>query len=456
LAAIRVGQVHSGDKNSPAAGVCKPTADPQGERPRTSHQVWGRPRQPRSRYAEDALPAVRAAAVPGSTVEPVVTSGSASRGTVLGYRPPVIDVVIAVGVTAFLTGVTLGLAHWHPAPRPMAALGVSWLVACGVPLLWRRRVPATVFVVSSLLVFSYYSSGYAGGPAIVAPTVALVTLAFLRGPTIACVAGGLIAAGVITNTLVTGDRNGVLDPRLLGFVLWVAVAITVGTAGRTHRAALRSTAERDAEADRLRAEEQRLSIAREVHDVVAHSLAMINVQAGVAAHVADRRPAEAKAALLAIKEASRSALTDLRATLGVLRSGDDRAPTPGLGRLPDLVTAAAAAGFTVVADGDAGEPGLPAPVDVAAYRIVQECLTNVVRHASGADTVTVRLTRTDDELEITVLDNGRAVRHPGRASGNGLRGMAERAQALGGRVEAGQVPTGGFQVCARLPLGGAR
>jgi signal transduction histidine kinase len=386
----------------------------------------------------------------------VVTSGSARLRTVLAYRPPVADIVIAFGVTAFLTGVTIGLSHWHPAARPMDTLGVLWLVACGVPLLWRRQAPATVFVLSSVLVFSYYTSGYAGGPAIVAPTVALVTLAFLRGPTIASIGGGLVAAGVITNVLVRGDGNGTLDPRLLGFALWVAVAITIGTAGRMHRAALRSTAERDAEADRLRAEEQRLSIAREVHDVVAHSLAMINVQAGVAAHVADRRPEEAKAALVAIKEASRSALTDLRATLGVLRSDDDRAPTPGLGRLPDLVTAAAAAGITVATDGDVGEPGLPAPVDVAAYRIVQESLTNVVRHATGADTVTVRLTRTDDELEITVLDNGRAARPTGRASGNGLRGMTERAQALGGQVEAGQVATGGFQVCARLPLGGAR
>jgi signal transduction histidine kinase len=195
--------------------------------------------------------------------------------------------------------------------------------------------------------------------------------------------------------------------------------------------------------------------------VVAHSLAMINVQAGVAAHVADWRPEQAKAALLAIKEASRSALVDLRATLGVLRSGDDRAPTPGLGRLPDLIEVASATGITVHADGDPGV--LPAPVDVASYRIVQECLTNVVRHGQGADVVTIRLVRTPEELEITVLDNGTSTtpaRHGGHGhggsgqDGNGLRGMAERAEALGGSVVAGPESTGGFRVFARLPLTG--
>jgi signal transduction histidine kinase len=359
-------------------------------------------------------------------------------------------------LTVFVVVVTEGVAHWHPVASalPMDGRAVAWLIGCVVPLLWRRRLPGTVFVLTSVLVVSYYRSGYPGGPAIVAPTLALVTLAYLYGPAIASIAGGVVAAVVVAAILVAGDPVGPLDPRLFGFVLWVPVAVTIGTVGRMHRAAQRSSAERAAEADRLRSEEQRLSIAREVHDVVAHSLAMINVQAGVAAHVADRRPEEAKAALLAIKEASRSALTDLRATLGVLRSGDDRTPTPGLGRLPDLVTTASAAGITVVADGDVDGP-LPAPVDVAAYRILQECLTNVVRHATGADTVTVRLTRTDAELEITVVDNGRAA-NSDSGTGNGLRGMAERANALGGEVEATQVATGGFQVRARLPLEGAR
>jgi signal transduction histidine kinase len=368
-------------------------------------------------------------------------------------RPTVVDTASTVGVGLFVVGITAGYTHWHHIGPPFTTFALVWLVASALPLLWRSRAPLTVLVATAVLVFGYYAAGLPGGPAIIGPTLALITLAFLRGPLIGGIAGGVLAVAVIVETVVMGDENGLIDPRLLGFVLWVTVAVGIGTVGRMHRAAIRATAERAAEADRLSAEEQRLSIAREVHDVVAHSLAMINVQAGVAAHVADRRPAEAKAALLAIKDASRSALTDLRATLGVLRSGDERAPTPGLGRLPDLVSTASAAGIEVVTEGSAG--ALPAPVDVAAYRILQECLTNVVRHAD-ADTVTVRLARTEDDLEITVRDNGSAV-SKGAHGGNGLRGMAERAHALGGEMAAGPLADGGFQVCARLPLtGGGR
>lgn len=372
------------------------------------------------------------------------------RAAVRAMRPAVPDRIIAVVVTVFVVAMTVAFARWHH-QGSMDALGVLWLVGGTAPLLWRLRAPGTVFLVSSALVFTYYWSSYTGGPSIIAPTLALVTLTFLRGPLTGCLAGAVLAVAVVTMVLVSGDSEGTLDPRLLGFVLWVAVAVSIGTVVKYHRAAVRSSAERSAEADRRHAEEQRLAIAREVHDVVAHSLAMINVQAGVAAHVADRRPEQAKAALLAIKEASRSALVDLRATLGVLRSGDDRAPTPGLGRLPDLIEVASATGITVHADGDPGV--LPAPVDVASYRIVQECLTNVVRHGQGADVVTITLARTSEELEITVLDNGTGTT-PVRHGGNGLRGMAERAEALGGSVVAGPRSTGGFRVHARLPLTG--
>lgn len=357
--------------------------------------------------------------------------------------------VLAVGLTVFATGGTTGLAHWHHPGPPLGPLGILLVFCSGVPLVWRRRAPVVVFLLSSVLVLTYYHLGYPGGPSALLPTFALVTLAYLRGPLIAGIAGGAVVLVVIAAVLVAGDPNGTLDSRLVAVLLWATVAVVIGTIGQVRRTAIRSAAERAAEADRRRAEEQRLGIAREVHDVVAHSLAMINVQAGVAAHVADRRPEEAKAALLAIKEASRSALADLRATLGVLRSGDDRAPTPGLGRLPDLISIASAAGITVLADGDAGS--LPAPVDVAAYRILQESLTNVVRHGRGADTVTIRLVRTDAQLEITVRDNGHGAK-PTAAGGNGLRGMAERANALGGETTAGPTPGGGYQVYARLPL----
>ncbi|HEX9338709.1 MAG TPA: histidine kinase dimerization/phosphoacceptor domain-containing protein, partial [Pseudonocardiaceae bacterium] len=246
------------------------------------------------------------------------------RSTTRTLRPSLPDAISAAILTFFATGITFGFAHWHYHTDRLPGIAVLWLVSGGVPLLWRSRAPLTMYVASAALVFSYYLSPYPAGPSAILPTVALVTLAFVRGPLVAAIAAGVSVVAVITAMQVAGDPAGAMDPRQLAIMLWATAAVAVGTVGQLRRAAIRSAAERAAEADRRRAEEQRLGIAREVHDVVAHSLAMINVQAGVAAHVADRRPAEAKAALLAIKEASRSALADLRATLGVLRSGDDR------------------------------------------------------------------------------------------------------------------------------------
>ncbi|WP_199440649.1 sensor histidine kinase [Umezawaea beigongshangensis] len=200
---------------------------------------------------------------------------------------------------------------------------------------------------------------------------------------------------------------------------------------------------------RARQQEERARIAREVHDVVAHSLAMINVQAGVAAHVADRRPEEAVTALLAIKEASRTALVDLRAALGMLRSGDGTSPVPGLARLSELI---GPVGLPVEVRGEPGE--LPAHLDATAYRIVQEALTNVVRHARGATRVTVAFDREDDVLRLTVSDDGTGAGDAG--PGNGVRGMRERVEAVGGVLDAGGFPGGGFRVRAVLPVGGAR
>ncbi|MFI9008700.1 sensor histidine kinase [Actinosynnema sp. NPDC053489] len=192
-------------------------------------------------------------------------------------------------------------------------------------------------------------------------------------------------------------------------------------------------------------EEERLRIAREVHDVVAHSLAMINVQAGVAAHVADRRPEEAVKALRAIKEASGHALDDLRATLGVLRTGGGTTPAPGLDRLAELVRPVPVARVV-------GEPGaLPTAVDVAAYRVVQEALTNALRYAPDASEVVISFERTEDALVLTVADDGGArADRPALGAGSGIRGMRERVEALGGELEAGPSARG-FTVRAVLP-----
>lgn len=326
--------------------------------------------------------------------------------------------------------------------------GYVWLTAAALPLLVRRRFPLVAFAVSAALVFTYYGvSDYPGGPAIVLPAVALFALTRLRGPVLASAVGlSLVLALYVAHLLSSGDW--LPDASAAGFVAGVAAVIGIATAVRNRLAAVRATKEQAAEHEHRLAEQERLRIAREVHDVVAHSLAMINVQAGVAAHVADRKPEQAKQALHDIKDASASALTDLRSTLAALRGTEERTPAPSLTHVSELVEHAEAAGLTVRVHGKPGE--LPAAVDGAAYRILQESLTNVVRHANRAGTVDVHLRARDNRFTLLVRDDGIGVETP--ASGNGLRGMRERAEALGGSLYAGVADGGGFEVHAELPL----
>lgn len=246
------------------------------------------------------------------------------------------------------------------------------------------------------------------------------------------------------------------------------MAATAGDAVRSRRAFVAAIRERAERAERTREEEarrrvaeERLRIARDLHDVVAHHIALVNVQAGVAAHVMDKRPDQAKEALAHVREASRSALNELRATVGLLRqSGDPEAPTepaPGLVRLDELVGTFHSAGLSVeVARADEGVT-LPAAVDLAAYRVIQEALTNVRKHAGQEAKAEVSVVRVGPNMEVTVLDNGAG--HTGTdgegdeaGGGHGLLGMRERVAALGGTLTTGPRYGGGFRVHAILPL----
>ncbi|MBT2383263.1 sensor histidine kinase [Streptomyces sp. ISL-11] len=276
----------------------------------------------------------------------------------------------------------------------------------------------------------------------------------------------------------------------VGLLAWTGMAGAAGDAVRSRRAyiaaieerAVRAERTREAEASR-RVAEERLRIARELHDVVAHHIALVNVQAGVASHIMDSRPDQAKEALAHVREASRSALAELRATVGLLRQyGDPEAPTepaPGLGVLDQLVDGFARAGLRVdvratsgLGDGAGGgtDPAgaaavvgpLPGAVDLTAYRVLQEALTNVHKHAGPGAHAEVSLLRGADTLLLVVLDNGGepygehcGEQPPQPAGGHGLIGMRERATALGGTCEAGPRADGGpgFQVRATLPLG---
>jgi len=313
-------------------------------------------------------------------------------------------------------------------------------------LLAVHRFPLVLFLLTTASVFGYYASGLPGGPAILVPTIALFALTRHRGPQVATITGGVALVGLYV-WHVAETRSFAVNPASGVLLIWIAAVVGIGTAARYQFAAVQARREQADEHRHRLAEQERLRIAREVHDVVAHSLAMINVQAGVAAHVADRRPEQAKEALLNIKAASASALKDLRATLAVLRSGEDKAPAPSLAQAGELFDHARAAGLEVRVHGEAGE--LPAPVDGAAYRILQESLTNVVRHADRASTVDVTFERRHGALELAVRDDGRGAAEP--TPGHGLRGMCERVAALGGSFAAQPVEDG-FEVRAEFPI----
>ncbi|GAA3535842.1 sensor histidine kinase [Amycolatopsis ultiminotia] len=354
-----------------------------------------------------------------------------------------------VVVLAFVLATTSAAGRWQHQGQVLSPLGALWLAATVLTLLLVHRYPLPIFVLTAASAYAYYASAAEpGGPVIVVPTIALFLLTRRTGPVVAGSVGtAVLVAGYVAHVVPT--QSFAISASAGFVVLWAAAVIGIATAVRYQFAAAAARREQADERRHRMAEQERLRIAREVHDVVAHSLAMINVQAGVAAHVADRRPEQAKEALLNIKSASASALNDLRATLAVLRSGENRAPAPSLAQIGDLLDHARAAGLTVTVHGAAGE--LPAPVDGAAYRILQESLTNVVRHADGAREVDIRLERHQGTLSLTVRDDGHGAEQP--VPGHGLRGMAERAAALGGTAEAG-VTERGFEVHAELPVEG--
>ncbi|MFF5261603.1 sensor histidine kinase [Actinomadura viridis] len=264
---------------------------------------------------------------------------------------------------------------------------------------------------------------------------------------------GALSGTVLLLGLVAGPRGQGVDAygnALLGLAL-MGVSWTIGRAVRERRAiaaqAVRQLAGRAVTEERLR-------IAREMHDVVAHSMSLIAVKAGVAVHVAEARPQEALDALRVIEDTSRSALTEMRHLLGVLRTGADPAdaalaPVPGLTGLPRLVDAAGMAGVRVDLRISVGE--LPEGIALAVHRIVQEALTNIVKHAAPARGLVV-VEQDAREVRVEVTDDGPGVRVlPGAASGHGLIGMRERVMMYGGDLTAGPRPEGGFAVSARLP-----
>ncbi|MFD9372987.1 sensor histidine kinase [Streptomyces sp. NPDC060020] len=384
-------------------------------------------------------------------------------------HPLATDAVLAFGAfTAMVVG-SFADPHGPHGPtfgtRTPEPFSLLLMLLGAAALVFRRRQPRAVLAVTCGLSLLELTTGEPRAPVAMCTVMALYTVAARTDRPTTWRVGLLTMAGLTGVAMLAGPLPWYAQENI-GIFAWTGMAAAAGDAVRSRRAFVDAIRERAERAERTREEEarrrvaeERLRIARDLHDVVAHHIALVNVQAGVAAHVMDKRPDQAKEALAHVRDASRSALNELRATVGLLRqSGDPEAPTepaPGLGVLEELVDTFRHAGLPVKVivqlDREAGV--LPAAVDLAAYRVIQEALTNVRKHAGPGARAEVSVVRVGPSVEVTVLDDGGtepSAAEPG--GGHGLLGMRERAGALGGSCFAGPRFGGGYRVHAILPV----
>ncbi|MEU8916441.1 sensor histidine kinase [Streptomyces nigrescens] len=408
-------------------------------------------------------------------------------------RPHVVDLVVAL--SCFLLASPLAVAFAYIDRAPVGWSLVALAVSC-VPLIARNRWPVTVVAVTVAMHLVQAALLPLGRPTPAATAVALYTVAIRTGRRRAWRVGTLTAATLITaslifppgaqqfpqsvavpQTLALADRL----PSSLALIAWTLTAVAIGDAVRSRREVIAAAMERAERAERTKEEEarrrvtaERLRIARELHDVVAHHITLVNAQAGVAHHLMRTDPEHAYQALERIRDTSRGALDELRATVGLLRYGEDpvepREPAPGLAGLDGLLDSFRHSGLDVTLE-RTGPPGELSPItDLTAYRIIQEALTNTHKHA-GPASAWVRLDFRTDVLRLTVEDDGRGTAGRGRGTGpavtgsegtqeagtgHGMIGMRERVKSAGGTLAAGPCPDGGFRIEAELPLRAGR
>jgi len=374
-------------------------------------------------------------------------------------NPWVLDAFIGTAFTVFgLIGLFQPTAPKFDFRDPNA-FAVLLALGCSVPFYFRRRAPFAVLLISTtcLVVLScleFQSSVQSQMLVVATYAVGSYCAGVKRAIGIAWVSAGLIIVAAVGIPDTTGANI------LLSGAFYFA-AYAIGSSMRNRRLYMQQLEERTATAEHERDEEakravadERLRIAQELHDVVAHSMGVIAVQAGVGAHVIDKDPAEAKKSLEAIASTSRSTLTEIRRLLGVLRADENGAyqPAPGLTDLDRLATDLDAAGVPVRLEINGTRDDVPPGVDLTAYRIVQEALTNVLKHA-GPASASVLVGYQPGVVHLEIADNGRGVNGRATEGGHGLMGMRERVGVYGGTLVAGPVPGGGFRVVAELPYG---
>ncbi len=363
------------------------------------------------------------------------------------------ELLLVVPLLVVAVAGSFGAARGQDARRGIDALAIVLLVAGPLLLLLWRRWPLVTLGGVVAVTGVYFAFDYPYGPVFFSLVLALIAGVVSGHRRIAWALALALVAVVLTLRATAGIGQDVTAGDVIGSLTWVVIALVLGEVVklRLERRAARAAAREDEVA--RRAQEERLSIARELHDVLAHSISLINVQAGVALHVMDERPEQARESLTAIRDASRDALQEVRAALGTLRGageGAPRSPAPTLDDLDELASRASAGGVRVTTEVTGERRPLPPGVDRAAYRIVQEAVTNVHRHA-GAGTASVHVDY-GDWLTVQVDDDGRGGAPDPDGLGSGIAGMRERAAAAGGSLEAGPRPGGGFRVRARLPL----
>jgi signal transduction histidine kinase len=346
--------------------------------------------------------------------------------------------------------------HWVP----LNWFGYALLIAGPVMLLVRTVYPYAALLIVLAITVAYQSAGFGYGPIFVALVVAFLGAASVgsRWWTYPLPVVGWVALVWLVPWVRGEDPPSAVAST--GIAAWLLVLIAIAEGVRQRRSVVEARRQRQAAMAREAHAEQerqatqaRLSLARELHDVLAHSLSMINVQSSVALELLNQQPQRAGPALAAIKHASRQAISDMHSLVTALRAdnGEPTAPTPGIADLDALVASARATGLavTTVVDGDLRP--LPSVVDVAAARIVQESLTNVVRH-STAESASVTVTYEPDHLTIAVENVGRPLNAASKSGGSGIAGMRERARALGGDLSVRRHPGGGYSVWASFPL----
>lgn len=384
-------------------------------------------------------------------------------------HPRLVEAALLLLVAAVTSRQHAGAAHGWAAGQPLVAAAL-------VPLLWRRRHPGPVVVVTAVCGAASAGLGYPLSLPLLAPSVlALYELAVRASQRTVYTHYAVVLAMVVPVALLAENEDQDWAEESVGPVFWLLLPVLAGIAVQARRAYLDAVHLRAEHAERTREEEarrrvaeERVRIARELHDVVAHHMALAHAQAGTAARLARSRPDQAGEILGELTGTTSAALRELQATVGLLRqpgdpegpagpgppggSGEPLEPAPGLDRLPELAAAFASAGLPVSVAAEGAERPLPPGLDLTAYRIVQEALTNVAKHA-GAGAARVRLAYAQDLLTVSVSDDGGAGRPPPRPGGGfGLIGMRERARAAGGSLRAGPRPDGGFTVTAELPL----